>query len=370
MVHEILIKEMSQCLMELRRSIEIPSCEDMLPGIFPQPFYDVEVRGIRRKEDKLDVKLRSLIHDGAAMLVPGVVEYDGDGKVPGCLPHLLQEGLRLFGVDIHHRMDGYELKGEGIDASEQVEPVASGSGLQEQRIPAPDVACEGLEREVDGIHEEEPSPSLRGILHNILEISHQFLLFLWIGLAGHRLELPETEAAAPQDDPRPCQPDGDPRYLTDGMRGLGPAADGTLLKFTHDLLKMCVHTTGATGSGTDAQNRTDAFLVICIDEGGHEITAASCGLGDTPASQPRLGHLGHEGAATFTDNGGAVGLGFLFEEVIRLLAVSDGEHCVMDYVRKRFVFHKRRLPSFIGFGDNVHFAQILYVLPINQAHYD
>lgn len=364
MIPEILVKEMPQGLMELRRSIEIPSGEDLLPCVFPQPLYYVEVRGIRRKEDQLDAELGGLLHDGAAVLVTGVVEHDGHGKVSGCLPYLFKEGLRLSGVDIHHGMDAYQIKGEGIDASEQVEAVASGSCLKEERIPAPYIAGEGLEREMDGVHEEEPSPSLRRLFHNILEISHPFLLFPGIGLAGYRLELPETEAAAPQDDPCPCQSDGNPRHLLNDMRCLSPAACRPDVESPRHLLQMSVQTAGTPRFRKRAKNRTDAFFVICMDEGGYEIPAAPRGFGDTAASEPRLGHLRHEGAATFTDNGGAVGLGFFLEEGIRLLAVLDGEQCVTDYVRKRFVIHKRRLPSFIGLDGHNLFAQILYVLPI------
>ena len=366
MIPEILIKEAPQGLMELCGSIEILSGEDLLPCVFPQPLNDVEVRGIRRQEDKLDAELRGLLHHGAAVLVPGVVDHDGHGKVSGCLPYLFKEGLRLFGVDVHHGMYGYEVKGEGVDASEQVEAVASGPCLKEERIPAPYIAGEGLKREVDGIHEGEPAPSLRRFLHNPLEISHPFLLFSGIGLAGYRLELPETEAAAPQDDPCPRQSDGDSRDVTYGVRRLSPAACRLLIEFTRHLLQMSVQTSGTSRFRKRAQNRTDAFLVICIDEGGYEITAASRGFGDTAASKPRLAHLGHEGSATFTDNGGAVGLGFFLEEGIRLLAILDGEQCVMDYVRKKCIIHKRRLPSFIGLDGHNHFAQILYALPITS----
>lgn len=88
MIMEVLIKQVPECLIELRRSVETPYSEDLLPRVFPQPLYYVEVWGIRRQEDKLDTELRSHLNDGAAVLVAGIIEHDGHSKVSGCLPYL------------------------------------------------------------------------------------------------------------------------------------------------------------------------------------------------------------------------------------------------------------------------------------------
>ena len=151
MIDVILFKEIPQSLVKACRRVKIPAGQHMPPCVFPESLNDVEVRGIRREEDEVDSELDGFLQHCPAMLVTCIVKDNGDGKRARFLPHLFKELLYLTGIDIEHGVGLNEVKGKRIDTSEKVEPVPSGSGLEVNGLPAPDMTGERLQSEVYGI---------------------------------------------------------------------------------------------------------------------------------------------------------------------------------------------------------------------------
>lgn len=77
MIDVINLKEMPEGIVELGGRVEILSCKDMTPRIFPKPLDDIEGRRIWRQEYEADSKFGSLIFHCSAMLIPRVVENEG-----------------------------------------------------------------------------------------------------------------------------------------------------------------------------------------------------------------------------------------------------------------------------------------------------
>ena len=126
----ILFKEISQSLMEFVRSVKEPSGEYMPPDKLPQSFYDVEVWGVWRKENQLNVEFSRLLLHSLTVLVPGIVKHDGHRYVPAFFPNLLQELLDLVCIDIDHGVDGYDFMVEGVDAPKDIESVSADPALE------------------------------------------------------------------------------------------------------------------------------------------------------------------------------------------------------------------------------------------------
>ena len=95
----------------------------------------------------------------------------------------------------------------------------------------------------------------------------------------------------------------------------------------------------------------------------NEIAAASCDCSYPVAAQLRFGHFGHKDTVTFANYAGRCCFVFFFETGIRLLVIFNGEQCCIYSVKNKVIIYQRRSPSFIGHGDNSHFAQMLYVFP-------
>lgn len=57
MIDVVNLKEMPQGIMEIGGRIEILSRKNMLSGILPEPFNNIEVRGIWRQEYEVDSPL-------------------------------------------------------------------------------------------------------------------------------------------------------------------------------------------------------------------------------------------------------------------------------------------------------------------------
>ena len=63
MIDVVNLKEMPECIMEPGWGVEILSGKDMTSRVFPEPFYDIEVRRIRRQEDEVDSEMfRLFLH--------------------------------------------------------------------------------------------------------------------------------------------------------------------------------------------------------------------------------------------------------------------------------------------------------------------
>lgn len=90
---DILFKEFTERIMEERGCLKKPCVQDLLSDVFPQPSDDVEVRGIRREEDKVDSKFRRFVLYCLAMLVSGIVKDEGYGDVTALIPNFFKEGL-------------------------------------------------------------------------------------------------------------------------------------------------------------------------------------------------------------------------------------------------------------------------------------
>lgn len=106
MIAVVYLKEMSESIMKLIGSIEIPSGKNMSAGVFPEPPDNVEIGGIRWHEYEVDIEFKDLLH-GMTMRVTGIVKNDGYQSVSSGKPDLLKECLCLPGIhkDIPYRQD-------------------------------------------------------------------------------------------------------------------------------------------------------------------------------------------------------------------------------------------------------------------------
>lgn len=202
---DILFKEFAERIVEERGRFKEPCVQDFLSRVFPQPFDEVEVRGVRRKEDKVDPKFRRFVLYGLTMLVSGIVEDDGYGDVPALTPNFFNESFDLLGINIYHGMGLNEVQRKWVDGPEQVEPVSSCASREIKLTLAPCFACECLKGEMYGIHEQKLSFSLFSFSYNRLNISNPFLLPFSVGFAGYRLKFLVVHACITHKRMRPCE---------------------------------------------------------------------------------------------------------------------------------------------------------------------
>ena len=366
MIDVINLKEMPEGIMELGGRVEVLSGKHMSPRVFPEPLDDVEVRRIRRQEYEVDSEFGRLVLYCLTMLVTRIVKDYGDRGVTRCLPYLFQKGFCLVGININHGMGLYDVKRERIDASEKIEAVPSCSGFEVKRLLTPHMAGECLQCEMDGVHEIELAFTVFGLIYNRLQCGNPFVLFLWTSSARNRLCLYEPEAAAMHYLPCPCQAEHNTADVPDNICGLGGTSGRLGFQSAGNLIHMTFQPTGTTRNGSDSENGIDSFVVVRMNHAVNEVAAASRYCSYTLATQLRFRHFGHKGTTTFADYAGGSSFAFLFETGIRLLTIFDGEQCCIDNFKNEVVIYQRRSPSFIGYGDDSHFAQILYVLPINN----
>ena len=194
MIDVINLKEMPEGVVELGGRVKVLSGQDMTSCIFPEPLDYVEVRRIRGQENEADTEFGGLVLYSLAMLIPRIVENDGDRGTARFPSHFFKKGHRLVGIHIDHGMGVYEVKGKGIHASEKIEAVPSRSGLEVKGLLAPHMAGEGFQREMDGIHKIELALALFRLIYNWLQCGDPFLLFLRTRSARNGLCLYEPQA--------------------------------------------------------------------------------------------------------------------------------------------------------------------------------
>lgn len=352
--------------MKLGRGIEILSGKHMTSRVFPKPLDDIEIRRIRRQEYEVDSEFGRLVLYCLAMLVTGIVENNGDRSITRGEPYLFKKCLCLPGIHINHRMGLYDVKGKGIHASQKIEAVPSCSGLEVKRLLAPDMAGERLQCEMDGIHEIELAFTFHGLIYNRLQCFYPFCLLLGTRFAGYGLRFYEPKATASHYFPCPCQSKRNTADVTDYMRCFDRTSRHLGFKATGNPVHIVFQSTRTSGNGGDSENGINTIVVISVNQFVNEIATASCNCSYSFATQLWFRHFGHKGTTTFAYYAGGSRFIFLFETGIRLLVIFDGEQSCIDDVKNKVVIYQRRSPSFIGYGDDSHFAQILYVLPIKE----
>lgn len=361
---------MPEGVVELGGRVKVLSGQDMTSCIFPEPLDYVEVRRIRGQENEADTEFGGLVLYSLAMLIPRIVENDGDRGTARFPSHFFKKGHRLVGIHIDHGMGVYEVKGKGIHASEKIEAVPSRSGLEVKGLLAPHMAGEGFQREMDGIHKIELALALFRLIYNWLQCGDPFLLFLRTRSARNGLCLYEPQAAAVHYLPCPCQAERDAADVPDDVRGLGGTSRNFGFQSPGNLIHVPFQSAWTSRNRDNFENGIDTFVVIAMNQAVNEVAAASCDCSYPCATQSGFRHFGHKGTATFADYAAGSRFVFLFETGIRLLTIFDGEQCCIDNVMDKVVIYQRRSPSFIGYGGLSHFAQILYVLPIKIAAHD
>lgn len=364
----ILFKEISQCLMEFVRSVKEPSGEYMSPDKLPQSFYDIEVWGVWRKENQLNVEFSRLLLHSLAVLVPGIVKHDGHRHIPAFFPNLLQELLDLVCINIDHGVAGYDFLVEGVDAPKDIESVSAGSALEEKGLLAPHFAQESLKCEVGGIHKEESHLALIHLLHKDFEILHPYSLFLRVCLSGNGLELPApvpklVHDVSGQGPARTYAGD----FLNEGGC-LSRSLRGRLFKASVYIRELSLELAWPAWYGLYTENPLKPFFVIDIDPSLHGVATHTQLCGYLNAAQAWISHLCIDGKTTFFYcwNGRAICV--VFKGCMCLFVIFDGEHCYIYKIRfiMLLLIYERRLPSFIGYA---HFAQIIFALPITYLEY-
>lgn len=336
----------------------------MTSCVFPKPLYDIEVRRIRRQEYEADSKFVCLVLYCLAMLVPRIVGNNGNWSISRFPSHFFKKGLCLFRIHINHGMGLYDVKRKGIHASEKVEAVSAGTGLEVKRFLTPHLAGERLQCEIYGIHEIELAFAFFRLIYNRSQRGNPFSLLLWTRPARYRLRLYEPEAAAVHYFPCPCKAERNAADVADYVCGLGGTSGHFGFKSFGNLIHMTFQFTWTSRNRSDFKNGIDSVIVIRMNQAVNEITAASCDCSNPFATQSGFGHFGHKGTTAFANYAGGSCFVFPFETGIRLLTIFDGEQSCIDNVMDKVIICQRRSPSFIGYGDLSYFAQILSVLPI------
>lgn len=365
MIDVVDLKEIPQGIMELGGRIEILSRKNMLSGILPEPFNNIEVRGIWRQEYEVDSQLGRFILYRLAMLVTCVVKDDRDSEITGLQPNLFKKSLCLFRIHINHRMGLYDVKGERIHASEKIEAVSSGSGLEEKRFSAPHMTVERLQSKMDSIHEIEFAIAFFRLIHNRLQGAEPIPLFFRTCFPGYGLSLYVAESAPIHNFSYPCQAKRNSAYFRYNMGGLDRVSRNIIVKSLLNFTHMRFQSVGTTGYRSFFKNGINSSIVIIMNQAVNEVTPATRDCGNSLATQLWLRHFGHNGTTAFTDYAGGACLALSFETGIRLLGIFDGEQCCVDNYVSKVIIYQRRSPSFIEYGDCLtHFALIFSVLPI------
>lgn len=166
MIDVINLKKMPESFMKPGGGVEILSCKDVTPCVFPKPLYYIEIRRIGRQEYKADSEFCRLVLHCLTMLVTRVVKDYGNRNVAGCQPYLFQKGFCLVGIHIRHGMGLDDVRREWINASKKIEAVPACSGLEIKRLLTPDMAGERPQGEMDGIHEIEFAFAFFRLIYN------------------------------------------------------------------------------------------------------------------------------------------------------------------------------------------------------------
>lgn len=322
---DILFKEFTERIMEERGCLKKPCVQDLLSDVFPQPFDDVEVRGIRREEDKVDSKFRRFVLYCLAMLVSGIVKDEGYGDVTALIPNFFKEGLDLPGIHIFHRMGLNEIQRKRVDGPEQVESVPSCACREIKLTLAPYLAGECLKGEMHGIHEQKPSSALFRFGYNRLNICNPLLLFLRVGLAGNRLKFPVIHPGIAHQHPRPCETERVATDSTDYIHCFFCASRHSFYKGFRHSVPLTSETIGATFFFFGEENVLQSVIVIEVNHLIHEIAAGAGESRNGLASHTGILHLCQKNPASLSYSCAETGSVYhLFEGRYDFFRIFDG----------------------------------------------
>lgn len=297
---DILFKKSPERIMKERGCFKEPGVQDFLSGVFPQSLYYVEIRGIRREENQVDSKLGGFLLYCLAVLVPGIVKYDGHRDVSTFIPHLFKKVRDLLGIHIYHGVGVNEFQGKRIDGSEQVEPVSSGTGGKIKRSLAPYLAGEGSKGEMHGIHEQQPSYAFHCLGYDRLDVCDPFLLLLRIGLARNRLKFPVIHLSIAHEHSRPCETECMATDLPDDADGFLCASRDSFDKSIRHCEPLTRKTVRASSFFFDEENVLQSTGVICVNDLVYEIAAGAGESCNGLASHPGILHLCQKSPASLS----------------------------------------------------------------------
>ena len=135
----------------------------------PDPFDQVQVRGVRRQVDQVDAGVgRDAPHDRGG-LVAGVVQDHADRPVGVGVANLQEQSAD--GDSIDGAVGGFanERAGDGVQRSQNAVALPAGPGGDDPADEAPEVAEEGPADEVDGIDEDHAPLFVDGLFRERLQ---------------------------------------------------------------------------------------------------------------------------------------------------------------------------------------------------------
>lgn len=103
----------------------------------PQPFNQVQIRGIRRQVEQLDVEARRHRRHHRTFLVARVVQHQSNGHTQVQRRQLIQERAEALGVDVGVIGNRDEFMGDGVQGPQDVEALPPRWGLDEHAGEAP-----------------------------------------------------------------------------------------------------------------------------------------------------------------------------------------------------------------------------------------
>lgn len=116
----------------------VAAIEAVLFDELPEAFDQVEIRRIRREKHQGNPALGGVGHYLLAMLVPGVVEHEGQGVFGMQFPQLVEQVTDALCVDIGMVDDADELATHGVDRAQDVEALTACRRPNEGTPEAPD----------------------------------------------------------------------------------------------------------------------------------------------------------------------------------------------------------------------------------------
>ena len=192
MIREIIFKEMPQGFMKARGGCEMFPCQHMASCVLPEPLYNIEIWGVRREKDEINIQFSGLLLNCVAMLVTSIIEHNGNRGFSGLIPDLDEECFDLLRIHIDHGMGFNEVKVNRVNTTKYIESVAARTTAEIKRLLAPYMAEESLEREMCSIHELKFSFSLFCLIYSRLQVLNPLSLPICVRFPGDRLKLTES----------------------------------------------------------------------------------------------------------------------------------------------------------------------------------
>jgi hypothetical protein len=140
---------------EFGEIVVVATIESVAFDELPQSFNQIQVRGIRRQEQQLDVERRRQARHQYAALIAGVVEDQRDGFCQSQRGDLAQQVAHRFRRHRPGRRDADQFVGHGIPGSQDAVPLTARRTADEQPRRAPQAAQERSLHEVGGVNEED-----------------------------------------------------------------------------------------------------------------------------------------------------------------------------------------------------------------------